>query len=84
LTFDFCFNPFLDDVGLKIGDCRGQSYDNAANMAGMYMGLQARIKAMNLLAHFVQCAAHLLNLVGACAAECCVNAVFFRICAHVI
>jgi len=36
LTFDFFSNPFLDDVGLKIGDCRRQSYDNVANMAGMY------------------------------------------------
>jgi hypothetical protein len=67
----------IDDIGLNIVDCRGQSYDNASNMAGIYTGLQARIKAINPLAHFVPCAAHSLNLVGACAAECCVNAVSF-------
>jgi len=30
------FTNIIDDVGLQIGECRGQSYDNAANMAGMY------------------------------------------------
>ncbi|XP_029345826.1 uncharacterized protein LOC100569266 [Acyrthosiphon pisum] len=45
-----------------------QSYDNASNMAGAYSGLQARIKGINPLAHFVPCAAHSLNLVGTCAA----------------
>lgn len=46
-------------------------------MAGIYTGLQARIKSINPLAHFVPCAAHSLNLVGACAAESCLNAVSF-------
>lgn len=33
-----------------IMNCRGQSYDNASNMSGIYSGLQARIKTINPLA----------------------------------
>lgn len=67
----------LKNFGLDIKDCRAQSYDNAANMAGIYTGLQARIKSLNPLAYFVPCAAHSANLVGACAADCCLGAVNF-------
>ena len=35
----------LKDMKVKIGDCRGQAYDNASNMSGIYSGLQSRIKA---------------------------------------
>lgn len=56
---------------------RAQSYDNASNMAGAYSGLQARIKEINPLAHFVPCAAHSLNLVGTCAASACREACEF-------
>ena len=65
----------LKDLKIPINNCRGQTYDNASNMAGKYSGVQARIKMLNPLAHFVPCSAHSLNLVGACAAECCVNAI---------
>ena len=34
----------LVELGIDLMDCRGQSYDNASNMAGKYAGLQARIK----------------------------------------
>ncbi|XP_029348364.1 uncharacterized protein LOC100568629 [Acyrthosiphon pisum] len=57
----------LDSHGLDINNCRGQSYDNASNMSGMYTGLQARIKEVNPLATFVPCSAHSLNHVGECA-----------------
>lgn len=58
---------------------RGQSYDNASNMSGLYSGLQARIKSINALADFVPCSAHSLNLVGKNAASCCyeTNAFFW-------
>ncbi|KAL4148045.1 hypothetical protein QTP88_002349 [Uroleucon formosanum] len=49
---------------LDIKNCRGQSYDNASNMSGVYSGLQARIKGACPYAIFVPCAAHSLNLVG--------------------
>lgn len=53
----------IENVGLDILNCRGQSYDNASNMAGKYSGLQARIKAISPHAVFIPCAAHSLNLV---------------------
>jgi hypothetical protein len=65
------------DMELSISNCRGQSYDNATNMSGVYSGLQARIKSLNALADFVPCYNHSLNLVGTSAAECCIDAVSF-------
>ena len=61
----------LEELEIDILQCRGQSYDNAANMAGKYSGLQARIIAVNHLAEFVPCSAHSLNLVGVNAVESC-------------
>ncbi|KAE9521891.1 hypothetical protein AGLY_017698, partial [Aphis glycines] len=51
---------------LDIKNCRGQSYDNASNMSGMYSGLQARIKEASIHTVYIPCAAHSLNLVGEC------------------
>ena len=68
---------FLNENGIDIGNCRGQSYDNASNMSGRYNGLQARIKQLNEFAEYVPCFAHSLNLVGKCAAECCEEANIF-------
>lgn len=59
----------IEQDGLNIRNCRGQSYDNGANMAGKYKGVQSRILEKNELAYFVPCAAHSLNLVGAHAAD---------------
>ncbi|XP_048031791.1 zinc finger MYM-type protein 1-like [Megalobrama amblycephala] len=67
----------LKELDIDLMDCRGQSYDNASNMAGKYSGLQARIKNKNPNADFIPYSAHSLNLVGACAAECCLEAVSF-------
>ncbi|GLV38526.1 hypothetical protein CBL_05118 [Carabus blaptoides fortunei] len=68
----------LISLELDIKDCRGQSYDNASNMSGIYSGLQQRMKqASNNLAEYVPCAAHSLNLVSSCAAECCLQATSF-------
>lgn len=64
---------------INIADCRGHSYDNAANMSGVYSGLQARIKSHNPLAQYVPCPPHSLNLVGQSAADCCTNATLFFI-----
>ncbi|XP_065650290.1 zinc finger MYM-type protein 1-like [Hydra vulgaris] len=59
----------LEKDGLSISDCRGQAYDNGANMSGKYNGVQAHIHSLNEFARFVPCAAHTLNLVGVHAAE---------------
>lgn len=64
----------LESDGLNINNCRGQSYDNGANMAGIYKGVQSRILNKNELAYFVPCAAHSLNLVGTHAAEVSIEA----------
>ena len=61
----------LLSFGIDLMDCRGQSYDNAANMSGTYTGLQARIRAVNKYADFVPCSAHSLNLVGSAATDSC-------------
>ena len=55
--------------GLNINNCRGQSFDNGANMTGKIKGVQANITKLNELAVFVPCTAHSLNLVGVHAAE---------------
>ncbi|OWR44216.1 zinc finger MYM-type protein 1 [Danaus plexippus plexippus] len=60
-----------------IGQCRGQSYDNGANMAGIHKGVQARIAERNELAEFVPCLAHSLNLVGVHSASSSQEAINF-------
>lgn len=59
----------LKSDGLKIQDCRGQGFDNGANMAGRYNGVQAKINQINQYVRFVPCASHNLNLIGLHAAE---------------
>ena len=48
---------------------RGQGCDKSVNMSCMYTGVQARIKALNLLAYYVPCVFLSLNLVGTFAAS---------------
>lgn len=67
----------LQLFGLDLLKCRGQSYDNASNMSGMYSGLKARILEVSPLASYVPCAAHSLNLVGTHAVDSCIEAVLF-------
>lgn len=68
---------FLEENGINIEDCRGQSYDNAANMSGKYNGVQAKLLEKCSVAHYVPCTAHSLNLVGKGAAESCPTAAEF-------
>ncbi|XP_068242282.1 zinc finger MYM-type protein 1-like [Palaemon carinicauda] len=42
---------------------RGQGYDGAANMSGIYNGLQSRLQRQNSKALYIHCHAHSLNLV---------------------
>ncbi|XP_068247892.1 zinc finger MYM-type protein 1-like [Palaemon carinicauda] len=44
-------------------DMRGQGYDGAANISGIYNGLQFRLQRRNPKALYVHCQAHSLNLV---------------------
>ena len=68
---------FLEQAGININDCRGQSYDNASNMSGKYIGVQARVREKNPKADYIPCFAHSLNLVGKYAADTCTAAVSF-------
>ncbi|XP_065658523.1 uncharacterized protein LOC136083043 [Hydra vulgaris] len=43
---------FMENTGISIKDCRGQSNDNAANMSGRFNGMQAKIKEHNNLAEY--------------------------------
>ncbi|XP_040210939.1 zinc finger MYM-type protein 1-like [Rana temporaria] len=60
---------FLNNVGLSIQECRGQSYDNASNMS--------LILNLNKYAKYIPCFGHSLNLVGKDAANSCSEAVKF-------
>jgi len=50
-------------------DCRGQCYDNGANMAENNNGVQIHVLRVNELATFLPCPTHSLNLVGVHAAQ---------------
>ena len=67
----------LDKYRIPSADCRGQGYDNAANMSGKYNGAQKHVTAINPLCMYSPCACHPLNLCGADSAEICTEAVTF-------
>ena len=67
----------LDKNNIPLDDCRGQGYDNAANMSGAYKGVQSIIKTHNPLCIYSPCGCHSLNLCGADSAECCDDATSF-------
>ena len=64
----------LTEYDINLDNCRGQSYDNASNLSGKYTGVQARLKALNPLIHYITWSTHSLNLIGSCAAESYINA----------
>lgn len=39
----------LEEHSIDISDCRGQGFDNGANMSGKVKGVQAEIKKINPL-----------------------------------
>ena len=47
---------------LPLACLRGQTYDGAANMAGVYNGAQALARQEQPLALFVHCISHCVNL----------------------
>jgi hypothetical protein len=52
----------MESHGLDLSRLRGQGYDGAANMSGVYSGVQARLREIQPLATYVHCMAHNLNL----------------------
>lgn len=67
----------LNEHNLPFGDCRGQAYDNGANMRGKHKGVQARLLVVNPRAFFVPCGAHTLNLVVSDAAKASIVAISY-------
>ncbi|XP_041434247.1 zinc finger MYM-type protein 1-like [Xenopus laevis] len=61
----------LREHNIDLKDCRGQGYDNGANMAGRIKGVKSRILEKYPQAIFCPCAAHSLNLVDVHAASSC-------------
>lgn len=53
----------LNKFNLDIKKCRGQGYDGAAVMSGVFSGVQKRISDIVPNASYVHCTAHNLNLV---------------------
>lgn len=70
---------FLDNIiqnyDLDMNDCRGQGYDNGANMVGKDKGVQARILRQFPRAFFNTCGCHSLNLVVADAVKTSVKSI---------
>ncbi|XP_046684857.1 zinc finger MYM-type protein 1-like [Homalodisca vitripennis] len=60
----------ISEKGLDITKCRGQGYDGASVMSGVYNGVQKRIQELAPHAYFIHCASHNLNLVLKDAVEC--------------
>ena len=60
---------------LDFNKCRGQFYDNAANMASRYNGMQQKILERNKFAKFISCAGHSVNLLGRSAVDYCLDTV---------
>jgi hypothetical protein len=71
------FMDKLEEWNLDVQNCRGQSYDNGANMKAKSKGVQARLLQINKKALFVPCGAHSLNLVVSDAAKSSVKSISF-------
>ena len=55
------FNALIECLkihDLDLGNCRGQSYDNASAMSGKCNGLQADVREKNSLASWIPCTTH--------------------------
>ncbi|GBP62399.1 hypothetical protein EVAR_3101_1 [Eumeta japonica] len=67
----------LGQLGISLQNCRGQGYDNGANMGGEKSGVQKRIIEIYPLAYFLPCGSHSWNLILGDAASSCVQAKSF-------
>jgi hypothetical protein len=68
-------DEILDKYDVDMNNCRGQGYDNGANMVGQQKGVQSRITKKFPRAFFNPCGCHSLNLVVADAAKTSVKSV---------
>jgi hypothetical protein len=63
-TIATCILDVFTRLQLPIAHLRGQTYDGASNMSGVYRGCQAIIHEQQPLALYVHCGAHCVNLVS--------------------
>ena len=61
-TITTSLKDILLRCNLTINDCRWQTYDGAANMAGSRNGVAARISSENPRALYIHCGDHTLDL----------------------
>ena len=61
----------LTDAGISLKECVADSFDGAANMSGIYSGVQALMKKENPNHIHIWCYAHVLNLVIGDATSVC-------------
>ena len=71
------FMKRAEKLGLNFADCRGQRYDNGANMKGKEAGVQARLLEINSKALYMPRANHSLNLVVVDCAKSSTEALLF-------
>jgi hypothetical protein len=64
-------------LGVPPQNCRGQGYDNGANMRGEKSGVQRRLLEIYPLVFFVPCRCHSWNLILVDAVSSCVQAQTF-------
>lgn len=70
-----CVLDVLTRLQLPISQLRGQTFDGASNMSGIYKGCQAIIAARQPLALYTHCGSHCSNLV---AEKVCSSVAFVR------
>ena len=63
-TLTKCILDVLTRLRLPLSTLRGQTYDGASNMSGVYSGCQAIVLEKQPLALYVHCGAHCCNLVA--------------------
>ncbi|GFT30153.1 zinc finger MYM-type protein 1 [Trichonephila clavipes] len=67
MTGEYLTNAILGELeknGLDIQNCRGQVYDNGANMVGVNSGVKTRILNINPSAIFTPCGCHMKSVIG--------------------
>ena len=52
----------LEELGLSLGDLRGQGYDGASTMSGEKSGVQKQLRDIQPKTLYTHCAGHSFNL----------------------
>ena len=71
------FMKRAEELGLNLADCRGQCYDNGANMKGKKVGVRTKLLEINSEALYMHCTNHSLNLVDVDCAKSLTEALLF-------